>query len=204
MNYFGHHFASNSDIKEIVARAENRQKPDNIQEIYDFGSNFHAGIVEPHKCAWADMSEEDADLVRAMSKTFWKDKVCRDIAMTSDFRREHEFYRINRFGLEGARCKADGETKKLQLCLELKGLSLSSEKQFKEAILFHDYDQATAWYLPTMTSHTFYRRQLIVGISKIDPGLLFKMLIDRDHPYYKSGTEKVKKGVMIWKSMGYN
>lgn len=203
MSYFNHHFASNSDIKEIVARSQGKEKPENIQDIYDMGTETHSGVIEPHKMRVGILDQDQIELISAMSKTFWRDKMCRDIMMAPDLRREHEFYRVNRFGLEGARCKADSESRKLQVCLELKGLSVSTEKGFRDAILHHDYDQAGAWYLNTMTGFNFYRYQLIVGLSKKNPDLLFKMLIDRSHPYYASGMEKVKYGVTLWKQMGF-
>jgi hypothetical protein len=203
MSYFGHHYASNSDIKEIVARSENRQKPENIQDLYDMGTETHSGVIEPHKMRVGVLDQDQIELINVMSKTFWKDKMCRDIMMAKDLRREYEFYRVNRFGLQGARCKADSESKRLQVCLELKGLGVTTEKGFRDSIMHHDYDQATAWYLNTMTGYHFYRYQLIVGLSKKQPDLLFKMLIDRNHQFYKSGMEKVRHGVMVWKQNGY-
>lgn len=203
MSYFRHHFASNSDIKELVSRVEGRQKPDNISEIYNFGTEFHAGILERHKMRPDAIDQGKKELIDAMSATFWRDDMCRTIAMMPDFRREHEFYRINRYGLEGVRCKCDGETAKLQTILELKGLSITTEKAFKESIMHLDYDQGGAWYIDTATGHVVYKRKLIVGISKRDPDLMFKMLIDRDHQMYKTGSLKIRKGVALWKQMGY-
>lgn len=202
MSYFKHHYASNSDLKEIVSRHEGRSKPENIEAIYDFGTEFHAGILEPHKADWSKVSAEQKQLIEHMAKTFWKDKLCRDIVMMPDFRREHEFYRVDRFGLEGVRCKVDGESGKIQTILELKGLSISSQKAFEESILHLDYDQGGAWYLDVATGHIKYRRKLIVGISKIDPDLMFKLLIDRDHPFYGYGKEKIKEAIKIWKMYG--
>lgn len=149
------------------------------------------------------LKQENIELIKVMSNTFWKDKMCRDIALTKDIRREHAFYRSNRFGI-GAKCKADEESKSMQVCLELKGLSVTTDKGFNDAIMHHDYDQAAAWYLNVMTGSTFYKYQLIVGISKKQPDRLFKLLVDRDHAVYKSGLQKVRKAVNIWKIYGFN
>lgn len=220
MNYFNHPSASNSNLKEIVDRYNGRTKPENIQLLYDFGTEFHSGIIEPHKMDKTKITTDQVELIAEMSKTFWKDDLCRKIAMMHDFRREHEFYRQNRFGI-GARCKTDGDSKKLRVILELKGLGVSTEKAFKDSLLHLDYDQGAAWYLNVAsgvndsvydaimlrrhTSITYYDFKLIVGISKKDPKLLFKMLIDRNHPYYKSGLQKVNYGVHIWKDVyGFN
>ena len=143
-----------------------------------------------------------------MGNTFWRDDLCRQIAMMPDFIREHEFYRQERFGI-GAKCKCDGVSKKLRVILELKGLSVSTEKAFKDSLLHLDYDQGATWYLNVASCDWlkyrelghYFEYKLIVGISKIHTDLMFKMLIDRNHPYYKSGLEKVKFGVHIWKDV---
>lgn len=202
MSYFDHPYASNSNIKEIVDRYENRQKPQGIQAIFDFGTQFHAGITEPHKADWSKVDAEDKELIQEMSKTFWRDPLCRQIAMLADFRREHEFYRVGRFGLMGAKCKTDGDSRRLQTILELKGLSVNTDKAFRESVEHLGYDQGGAWYLNTTDGYVHYKRKLIVGISKLNPDRLFKVIIDRDHPLYKTGMEKIKKGVGIWKMFG--
>lgn len=204
MSYFAHHYASNSDLKKIVSRHEGHVEQDNLQLIFNFGTEFHAGILEPHKANWDNVTVEQRLLIEKMSKTFWKDEMCRSIAMAPDFRREHEFYRSNRFGV-GARCKTDGDSKKMKVILELKGLSVTSEKQFKESILHLSYDQGATWYLNTASSpaHT-YDYKLIAGISKKDPDLMFKLLIGRDHEFYKFGLTKVEKAVALWKQYGFN
>lgn len=214
MTYFEHPYASNSSLKEVVARHNGKTKPENIQLLYDFGTEFHAGITEPHKMNVDKITPEQVQLIADMRRTFWKDDLCRQIAMTPDFRREHEFYRKDRFGV-GAKCKTDGDSRKLKVILELKGLGVTTEKAFRDSLLHLDYDQGAAWYLNVATNisgiqldikHScYYAYKLIVGISKKDPGLLFKMLIDWKHPFYKSGLQKVKYGVHIWKDVyGFN
>lgn len=202
MSYFQHHYASNSDLKEIVARHEGRMKPENIQEIFDFGSALHAAILEPHKVEWEKFDEDEQQMLKMMRDTFWRDQMCRDIVMMPDFRREHEFYRVNRFGLEGVRCKTDGETAKIQTILELKGLRCATYKAFIESIEHLDYDQGSNFYIDTATGCVNYKQKLIVGISKQHEDRLFKVLINRDHQLYKNGGEKVKKAVKLWHAYG--
>lgn len=203
MSYFKHHYASNSDIKTIVDRVAGREKPENIDLIYDLGTEIHAGVLERHKLRPDVTTDKQKELIDAMAKRFWADKLCREIVMMPDFRREHEFYRSNRYGLDGVRCKVDGESRSLRTILELKGLSVSTENAFKESIMHLNYDQGATWYIDTATGYIRYERKLIVGMSKKNPDLLFKMLIDRSHPYYASGMEKVKNGVTLWKQMGF-
>jgi hypothetical protein len=203
VSYFAHSYISNSDLKEIVRRHNGIPKMEGLQEVFDFGSEFHAGILEPHKSDLSRIKAEDQELIKVMSKTFWKDEMCRKIAMAHDFRREHEFYRVNRFGFEGVRCKADGDSRALQVCLELKGLKVATQKAFEEAILFHSYDQASAWYLDVMTGTWHYKYQLVIGISKIYPDRPpFKLLVDRNHTNYKTGLHKIKSSSLIARQYG--
>lgn len=196
--YFNSSYVSNSDLKELMARYEGREKPKNIQDIYDFGTEFHAGILEPHKADLSKLSEDEQLLIKEMSKTFWADSMCQQIAMMPDFRREHEYYRKSRFGVE-ARCKMDGNSRRLKIILELKGLSVTSEKQFKESIEHLGYDQGACWYLNVGSSPSFkYDYKLIAGISKKEPDRMFKQLIAWDHEFYKTGLVKVKKGISLW------
>lgn len=203
MSYFDHRYASNSDLKELVARVECRDKLDNIDAIFDFGSAFHAGILEPHKADLSMLSAEEIELIGEMSKTFWKDKLCSEFVLTPDFRREHEYYRKQRFGI-GARCKVDGESKRMGIILELKGLSVTTYKSFIESIYHLSYDQGAAWYLNVTSSEAImFRQKFFVGISKKQPDRLFKVLVDRNHDIYKSGEKKVKKAVGLWRMHGY-
>lgn len=202
MSYFNHHYASNSDIKKIVAKHNGVPEMDGLQGIFDFGTAFHAGILEPSKIDFSKLNPEQVNLLSSMTKTFWKDELCRSVVSSPDFRREHEFYRVNRMGLKGVRCKCDGISKKLRIILELKGLSVTTEKAFRDSIEHLGYDQGAAWYLNTTLGAVKYTHKLIVGISKREPDRLFKLLIGWDDPYYKRGMEKVEKGVQTWKFYG--
>lgn len=195
MSYFNSSYVSNSDLKEIMSRLSGVQKPENIQQIYDFGSAFHGGILEPHKDV-PNVSDNDKQLISRMHKTIWADDLLRNMILIPDFRREHEFYRENIHGVK-ARCKMDGSSKMMSTILELKGLSVSTYKAFIEAVDRFDYDQGAAWYLDV----TRYKQCLIAGISKKEPDRLFKLLIDRDHQMYKSGVVKIKKSVSAWKML---
>ena len=204
--YFNHHYASNSDLKKIVARHEGRTEMEGIQQIFAFGTAMHAGILEPHLADYTGIEPHKIELLKEMRKTFWRDELCRKIIMAPDFKREHEFYRRNRFGLEGVRCKCDGISKKLRIILELKGLSVSTEKAFRESVEHLDYDQGAAFYLNVtdsrVSSRPDYDYKLIAGISKKEPDRMFKLLIGWDHELYKTGIQKVKKGAQVWRFYG--
>lgn len=198
--YFNHEYASNSDLKALAYQIEGKEKPKNIQDIYDLGTELHHSITEPNKMTLAPGTEQ-YELAIAMRKTFFKDNLCRDFIMTPDFRREHEFYRRLRNGVS-ARCKTDGDSKGLRTIFEFKGLSVTTQKGFEDAIVNFDYDQGAAWYLDVCSGFVQYKQVLMVGISKRDPDRLFKLLIDRNHLYYKTGAEKIQERVNLWKAFG--
>lgn len=202
MSYFNHHYASNSDVKKLIDRHNGKQEMDGIKEVYEFGTEFHSGILERHKMRDGVITDTQTQLIRTMSDTFWKDELCRNIILMNDFRREHEFYRVNRMGFEGVRCKCDGESKSLRIILELKGLSVTTQKQFIESVEYLNYDQGAGWYINTASGLVQYQAKLIAGISKKQPDRLFKLLIDRNHQLYRQGMWKIQEGNKIWKSYG--
>ena len=187
MSYFSHPFLSNSDLKAFKRKLGLLpEEPENLQEIFDFGSLFHSLILEPHL---ADMANKDVELALQMRDRYWKDPMCRSFSMASDFSREKEFYEERRVGPYKVkmRCKADGTRDRLKWLLELKGLRSKNEKEFRSALTRMDYDQAAAHYLIT----TDYDTELIAGISKSDPNKMFKWLTKRYDEFYLQGEQKL-------------
>jgi hypothetical protein len=189
MNYFGHPHISNSDIKSFKQKLGLLpQQSENIQAIFDFGSLFHATILEPSTVDKNDQSD-DAKLARKMKDTFFRDEMCRMIILRHDFKREREFYEKVRVGKYefNSRCKADGDSEGISLFLELKGLNVDSEKAFNMALERFDYDQAVAHYMLTAKRKT----ELIVGISKKKPKLLFKKVVKMNDDFFAVGEQKL-------------
>jgi len=207
--YFASDYISNSDLKRVKKYWDpSFKEPENLEEIFDLGTLIHACLLEPaiakvilqRRLAAAVTSEErdkildDYNLAQQMAATMKRDKLCGPLMTYHDFSAEHEFYRQSVHGVK-ARCKVDGRSKSLAFVLEYKGLSVSSEKAFDDAIINFDYDQGAAWYLDV----TRYRRCLIAAVSKKDPRKIFKRLVDRDHPIYRTGEEKVLHSLEILK-----
>lgn len=195
MTYFDHPNASNSDLKRLKAIVEGRLPQDapRMQEIFETGTLIHAVPLEHHN---ANKQHPDYKLACQMRDTLLKDNLCRQVIMIPDFEREKEFYNDDVIGIAG-KCKMDGSSKIMSLVLEYKGLAVTTQKAFHDAIMRLDYDQGAAWYLDV----SGYKLCLIVAISKINPRLMFKCLIDRNHKYYLSGRIKAENGVKIWKEM---
>lgn len=195
--YFNHDFVSNSDLKSIMHRHEQkREEPSNLQEIFEAGTLNHHALLEPHK---ADKSHIGYITACNMASTVLQDPMCRQLISMPDFRREHEFYRRNIFGLEGARCKTDGDSRMMDTIFEYKGLKITTENGFDSAIENHDYDQSAFFYLNVVG----YKNYLIVGVSKTNTKKLFKRLITREHKWYSTGGAKVERAIQVWKQYGF-
>lgn len=197
-DYFSHPNLSNSDIKAFLKQMGKApfDDPANLQAIFDFGSFFHAVILEPHKthaikAESEHLTEEDIQLAHRMADTFWADTTCRHFASANDFHREYPFtphdnMRVGPYKTK-LRCKVDGVRLRTGSMLELKGLNLDTEKAFREALVRYDYDQAIAHYMITGD----FRIALIVGISKKDPRKLFKWWVKRHDDFYAMGEQKL-------------
>jgi len=197
MTYFDHQYVSNSDLKAIIHKTEQvRAEPENLKDIFEAGTLNHHALLEPHK---ADKTHIGYVTAKRMADTVLRDEMCRKLIMMPDFRREHEWYKKDIFGLEGARCKTDGDSRMMSTIFEYKGLSITTENGFDSAIENHDYDQSAFFYLNVVG----YKNYLIVGVSKKSPDKLFKRLIDRDHRWYSSGGIKTEKAIKAWKNFGF-
>lgn len=193
-NYFSHHYISNSDLKRVRKMVDPKfDDPADLEEIFSFGTLVHALIFEPHK---ADKDHKDYGLAVDMSKTFFNDPMCREFIHLKDFEREKEFYKEGVFGVN-ARCKADGVSESISTILEFKGLSVSNEKAFEDAIERFDYDQSHTWYIDTAVK----KQRFLVGVSKKAPKKLFKRIAGRDHVYYHRGLVKVKRDIQLLKDL---
>lgn len=195
MSYFQHASISNSDIRAfLIKMGLAREMPTNMQAIYDFGTLFHRIILEPHLVNKTVLSD-DIILAQKMRNTFFKDELCRSFIMAPDFQREHEFYDTVEVGpyRYKARAKADGSRMQQRWLLELKGLNLTTEKAFNEALVELDYDRAIVHYM--LASKT--KLDLVVGISKKKPELLFKKIVKMNDEFYAWGEEKLIKSLKL-------
>lgn len=195
MSYFDHPNLSNSDIKSFKrSLGLLPEEPENLQEIFDLGSYFHAAILEPHVAkellrTTETITEEDVKMVEKMRKRYWEDQFCREFSMANDFCREKERYEevvVGPYKVK-LRCKADGLRSRVGFFLELKGLGVTTEKAFKDALLRFDYDQALAHYMITADC----KFAVIVGISKKDPRKLFKHICKRHDNFFAEGEQKL-------------
>lgn len=191
--YYSHHYISNSDLKRLRKIMDPKfEDPADLKEILAFGTLFHKLVLEPHKVTHLEQARDDYPLAKKMRDQFLTDKLCRDIMMVPDIRREHEYYRSDAFGVGiPTRCKVDFESPRMMsICGELKGLSIRNDRQLDEAVDRFDYDQAVAFYLD-MTGRKHY---FMAAPSKVVEQT-FKRFIDRNHIYYTRGRIKVRNSL---------
>lgn len=213
-SYYGHAFVSNSELKQISDLDSGAEKLPNLDEIFSRGRLNHEALLEPHKAeitfdtllseCWGEDEKVRAlrvDYQRAkeMAKTVLDDELCQKIIMLSDFRREHAWCRIrNSYGVEGIRCKTDGDSKGASVIFEYKGLAVSTQKAFIQSVGKFCYDQASAFYYEA----TLLDNYLIAAVSKINTRKMFKLMIHRGDNHHIVGDAKVRKAIKIWKSYG--
>lgn len=194
--YFDHPNISNSDIQKFLQQIGlKREMPANMDLIYNFGTQFHAGILEPHKKQEENLTKDERQLIKAMENTFWADRMCREFAVAKDFHREMEVYApltVENMQIQ-ARCKFDGARTALRFGLELKGVKVSSQKQFDECLEALDYDRAAAHYQLT----SGYEWTLIIGISKSHPERMFRKIVKRHDDFYACGEHKLIEALKL-------
>lgn len=191
MSYFDHPYISNSDIKAFLkSQGKGFEDPENLQLIFDFGSYFHSSILEPHLQPSELLSKDDVALAHQMRDTFWKDPLLRYFVTSDDFHREKAYHekevKVGPYVVK-LKCKCDGVRLRTKTFLELKGLNVGSEKEFREALVRYEYDQAAAHYMLTGD----FERGIVVGISKRNPKLLWKWFVKRHDEWYNQGEQKL-------------
>ncbi len=190
MSYFDHSAISNSDLKKFMQNLGlTRELPVNLQAIFAFGTLFHKTILEPNLVTREEKESEDYVLAMKMQMTFWEDSLCRDFVMAHDFQREKEFYDTLEVGgmRIQARCKADGFRSSIRYFMELKGLKVSTDRAFQEALVAFDYDMGIVFYMLTAKADV----AIIPAISKKNPKLMFKRIVKKHDEFYAGGEEKL-------------
>lgn len=213
-DYYGHHFVSNSELKQISDLESGREKPVNLDEIFARGRLNHQALLEPDKAevtfdamlraTWGEDDKvravrDDYRRAKEMAATVWDDELCQRILLMADLRREHEWYRLrNSYGVEGIRCKSDADSRIASVVFEYKGLAVTTYNAFIASVGNLCYDQASAFYYEgTLLDH-----YLIAAVSKVKTSRMFKLMIHRGDEHHVTGDAKVRKAIRLWKGYG--
>jgi hypothetical protein len=182
IDYYQHSNISNSYLTE-VKRIINGEPEQDLEEVFEFGSLFHALVLEPEK---ADLNHKDLLIADAMKECLLEDSLVRSVLAHKSGINEKEFYRE----MLGFQCKGKLD-RWIQgfMGLELKSTSATNALAFQQSILKYDYDRQCAWYIDLAE----VPQMLIVGVSKKTirkKHPIFKFLVKKDSSLYISGKQK--------------
>jgi hypothetical protein len=195
--YFDQPEISVSDIKSFLKKVRGgNPDPENLEAIFAMGTLTHGIIFEPNSIDKSVITPE-ITLATKMKVRFFQDELCRMIVMRPDFKREQPLFKEIEVGgmMYKARIKCDGISKGIKTIIEFKGLSITTQKAFEEAIDNLLYDMAAVQYLLVAECEMI----LIVGISKIKPQLMFKKIIKRYDETYNWGEQKLIDALKLWR-----
>ncbi len=206
--YYNRTEVSNSDLSALKNYLEGIDNNfPNRDQIFYFGNLFDAMLTEPHKI---DFRNKKFDGVPVDSSMFYKAEKMK-LAFLKDPFALHVFknskpqsvivdkvdltFHDYPFSLM-MRCKFDFDLSNLDLVVDLKSTSSTTQEQFDSAILKFDYDRQAAVYMTMANVNRF----AIIGVSKKNQKL-FKVMIDKNSDLYKSGMEKFTDLAFKWWSL---
>ncbi len=205
MNYYGRHEVSNSDLSELKLKFSTRDYVIDCAEAYKFGRLIDAMITEPEIIDYFNLtigddqySNEDFENAKAMKKAFVKDPFCKSLMSQStgqDVFSDPSFS-IEYSGFEfqlPVRCKYDLWSSLLMWGGDIKSTTAKTQKEFEAAVDYFDYDRQRAWYMDITKS----KKDVLIGISKVNKKI-FKVPIDHDSKWYKSGKQKYQSLSFKW------
>lgn len=208
MNYYARPQVSNSDLGNLKAEMYGLQKPDNIQEIYDFGNLVDAMLTEPNLIDysnqsiwlhndWQKVDDVKWKLANKMVQSMLKDPFIS--LVVKKMKGQYEFYKRLDLEYEGfefsinARAKYDGIAKPLKTGLDYKTTACTTDKAFIQSLDHFDYDRQCAWYMDIAGLDRFW----FIGISKKNMKV-FKYAVSRDDEFYIKGKQKYLRLAYLW------
>lgn len=199
-SYYQREECSNSDLSELWKQFLPPQRIIDLEYAYKMGTLIDVMITEPnklnlysYKIGEVQYSRDEFMLAKAMKESFMKDDLCRTLKEQSVgqavYTKELEInYEGFIFTLK-TRCKYDLFSDVLGWGADIKSTVATTAKAFNEQIMYCDYDRSRAFYMDISGAE----KDIIIGISKIAPHKLFKVLITRDSELYKEGKKKYEE-----------
>lgn len=202
-----HDYVSNSQLGSLQELIYGKEKPDNIQEIYDFGNLFDSVVTEEEKFDSSTniMTDQQREVLfeeylvekaMLMKEAVESDPMFKLIMESA--KKQHVIYRKaqnidwNGFSFKlPIRVKMDLYVQHASLVVDLKSTACTTRKQFVASIQHFNYDRQAAFYLDASKCNKF----LFIGVSKTKNRKtgkheVFKYMIERDSEDYFRGLEK--------------
>ncbi len=205
MDYFDRPEVSNSDLSALRDYLECKGGADsNREKAYWFGTIFDAIVTEPHKIDFIrkryngiDIEPKLFALATRMKQTLMADELGSYLVKNSGKQRViTDTVKLEHNGIPfqlRMRCKLDFDLPQIRLASDLKSTAAGTQAEFDNAVNAFDYDRQAAVYMTLCKAEKF----IIIAASKRNKSL-FKVLIDKETPLYKSGMEKFTDLAFKW------
>lgn len=203
--YYSRLEVSNSDLGWLDDQLSGRDQRD-ATEAYLDGSLLDAMITEQHRVNYFKRTLDGQpfkkarfDTSVAMKQACWQDEFFKTIIVGADTQKitivkDKEFeYEGYKFKVD-IRCKWDIWRPDVNYGGDLKSTAAQTQREFEAACYHFNYDRQRWFYMNAQDS----QRDFIIGISKIKPHRVFKVFINRESEFYKSGERKAKELLFRW------
>ncbi|MCE5332904.1 MAG: PD-(D/E)XK nuclease-like domain-containing protein [Bacteroidales bacterium] len=206
--YYSRPEVSNSDLSWLDDQLSGRDQRD-ATEAYLDGSLLDAMITEQHRVNYFKRTLDGQpfkkarfDTIVAMKQACWQDEFFKMIIVGADTQKitvvkDKEFeYEGYRFKVD-IRCKWDIWRPDWGWGSDIKSTAAKTQKEFEAACYHFNYDRQRYFYMRAEESE----RDVLIGISKIKPHRVFKVFINRNCDFYRSGEKKALELLFRWNSM---
>ena len=203
-NYYDRKEVSNSDLTELKDLLHPHPQWGDRQQAFRFGTLVDALITEPQRVNLyrltvddVQYSEDEFRLAREMQRSLRlearRDPLLHAVLEQADTQRQmvnrSQTFEYGGFGFSlDTRCKWDWWMPLAGFGGDLKTTFAASEREFREAVDFFDWDRSRAWYMDIAHSS----RDFIYAISKRNCQV-FKHFINRGDGTYLRGREKYEE-----------
>ena len=203
--YYSRLEVSNSDLGWLDDQLSGRDQRD-ATEAYLDGSLLDAMITEQHRVNYFKRTLDGQpfkkarfDTIVAMKQACWQDEFFKTIIVGADTQKitiiknkefEYEGYKFK----ADARCKWDIWRPDLNFGGDIKSTAAKTQAEFEAACYHFHYPRQRAWYMDLIGSE----KDFLVGISKIKPHRVFKIFINRESEFYKTGKKQYMELIFRW------
>lgn len=195
---------SNSDLGKLKDELFGARRFDPTQ-AYRFGSLVDILITEPDKANYLtreaggeSYSKDEWDLAVQMKQAFKNDEFSSKILQLSTMQKVTRVpaFKIQHRGYSftlPVRCKWDLFINDMGWGGDIKSTVATTQDQFLNACYHFDYNRQRAWYMDLVGAE----KDVLIGISKKNLKV-FKIFIDRDSEFYKSGREQYQELAFLY------
>jgi hypothetical protein len=222
MDYYKlYNYISNSDLGALNDALNLRTKPDNIQEIFDFGNLVDTMLTEPQYLDAENFRVLNPDgTILGFDRHLWTRAENMKLSLQkNDFfnmvmngaRFQYVFLRkkleVNFNGYNfniPARCKFDIHNKLISIGADIKTTGCTSQKSFTDSMTFFNYDRQGAFYMDLAGLNKMVYFAVSKSKDKKGNYPVFTYAISRNDETYLTGREKYSRLAYQYKHLILN